>query len=337
MIGYYIHHHGRGHLHRAIAISAHLHQPVTVLTSLDVPSQHPFAGVVTLPRDDAGPRRPDPTASGALHWAPHHDDGLAARMALVARWIEQTRPSAMVVDVSMEVATLARLLGVPVVVMALPGERTDAPHLTVHQLADHLIAAWPPGAYEPAWLRAHAYKTSYVGGISVFAHRPRPPAPGRGGPTRILVLGGSGGSAVDQATVDACAAALPEMDWRTLGLTGGPVSADPWPDVCAADVVVTHAGQGCIADVAAARRPAIVLAQRRPFGEQDATADTLARNGLAVVVREWPAHDAWPGLVDRALRLDPERWQSWQTEDAAVRAARAIEATADRLAPAGVP
>lgn len=292
---------------------------------------------MTLPRDDAGPLRPDPTASGALHWAPHHDDGLAARMALVARWIEQTRPSVMVVDVSMEVATLARLLGVPVVVVALPGERVDAPHLTVHQLADHVIAAWPRGAYEPAWLRPHAHKTSYVGGISVFANRPRPPAPRRAGVTRVLVLGGSGGSAVDQATVDACAVAVPDIDWWTMGLTGGPASADPWPDICAADVVVTHAGQGCIADVAAARRPAIVLAQRRPFAEQDTTADTLARNGLAVVLREWPSHDAWPGLVAQALRLDPDGWQAWLTEDAAVRAARAIEATADRLAPAGVP
>ena len=35
MIGYYIHHHGAGHLNRAISIGAHLRQPVVALTSLD--------------------------------------------------------------------------------------------------------------------------------------------------------------------------------------------------------------------------------------------------------------------------------------------------------------
>ena len=337
MIGYYIHHHGRGHLHRATAIGAQLDQPLTVLTSLTVPSPHPFAGIVSLPRDDDGPRRDDPAASGALHWVPHHDNGLTARMALIAKWIEQARPSVVVVDVSVEVAVFVRLLGVPVVVMAIPGDRTDTPHVFAHQLADHVIATWPRELYEPAWLRVHAAKTSYVGGISAFAHRAGTPLPDRTDRPSVLVLGGAGGSDVDQFTVDACASALPDISWSTLGLAGGPSASDPWPDICAADVVVTHAGQGCIADVAAAQRPAIVLPQSRPFGEQDATAEALTRHRLAVVIRDWPSPLEWPGLISRAQGLDRTRWRSWETDGAAARAARAIEATADRLAPSGVP
>lgn len=87
-------------------------------------------------------------------------------MALIARWIEKTQPAAIVVDVSVEVALFIRLLGVPVIVMAMPGDRTDAPHASVHQIADHIIAAWSRELYEPEWLRAYAAKTSYVGGIS---------------------------------------------------------------------------------------------------------------------------------------------------------------------------
>ena len=34
------------------------------------------------------PRPAEPSANGALHWVPHHDDGLRTRMALIARWIE---------------------------------------------------------------------------------------------------------------------------------------------------------------------------------------------------------------------------------------------------------
>ena len=66
-------------------------------------------------------------------------------MALIARWIDETRPVAIVVDVSVEVALFVRLLGVPVIVMAMPGERIDGPHALVHQIADHIIAASATG------------------------------------------------------------------------------------------------------------------------------------------------------------------------------------------------
>ena len=69
-----------------------------------------------------------PAAHGVLHWAPHHDAGLRGRMALIAQWVADVHPSAAVIDVSVEVAALLRLLGVPVVVVAMPGERIDAPH-----------------------------------------------------------------------------------------------------------------------------------------------------------------------------------------------------------------
>src|SRR2546430_2737882 len=44
-----------------------------------------------------------------------------------------------------------------------------------------------------------------------------------------------------------------------------------WPRRSDAGVVATHAGQNAVAEVAAARRPAIVLPQNRPHGEQHAT------------------------------------------------------------------
>jgi predicted glycosyltransferase len=337
MIGYYIHHHGVGHLHRASSITAQLHQPVAALTSLDIPSPHPFADVVDLPRDDESSRAAEPAAHGTLHWAPQHHRGLTSRMALIARWIDRSRPAAVVVDVSVEVAIFVRLLGTPVIVMAVPGERTDAPHVFVHQMADHIIAAWPRDFYEPAWLRPHAAKTSYVGGISRFAERPVPPPdPCRARP-RVLVLGGAGGGDVDQSMVDGCSTAFPDIDWQALGLFGGRTTSDPWLDICAADVVITHAGQGCVADVAAAGRAAIVLPQSRPFGEQHATAEVLRRRRLATVIRSWPDCSAWRGLITKARGTDPTRWRNWRTEGAAARAARAVEAVAERRADGRTP
>ena len=120
-----------------------MRRPVTLLTSREVPDSHPFADVMKLRRDDWALQVNEPTAHGAVHWAPHHDPGMASRTDTIARRVAEAQPEAVVVDVSVEVAVFVRLLGVPIIVMALPGERYDAPHLPVHRLADHIVAAWP--------------------------------------------------------------------------------------------------------------------------------------------------------------------------------------------------
>jgi glycosyl transferase family 28 len=300
------------------------------LSSLDIPAPHPFTEVVKLPRDDRADRVAEPTAHGALHWAPHHDSGFRARMDAVARWVADAQPAAIVTDVSVEIAAFARLLGVPVIVVALPGKRFDAPHTFVHRLADHIVAAWPPQLYVPAWLRPYAEKTSYVGGISRFDGRVGGGEAASSADARVLVLAGA--SEHFGASVDECAAACPGTTWTAVGGTDGCWVDDPWQRICAADVVVTHAGQSAVADVAAARRPAVVIAQPRPYGEQAATAEVLRRNRLATVVQRWPDARAWPTLISRALASNPDRWTRWQVSGAAARAARAIETTAQQCA-----
>ena len=279
-------------------------------------------------------QRDHPAAHGVLHWAPHHDDGLRDRMALIAQWVAEVHPSAAVIDVSVEVATLLRLLGVPIVVVAMPGERVDAPHTLVYQLADHILAPWPQDLYAPRWLQPHAHKTTYVGGISRFDGR-APDHSERVEATTALTLRGTGGSDLRMEMIAACAKRYPEYSWPTLGVPGGPWTRDPWPAICAADVVIAHAGLGCVADIAAAQKPAIIIAQGRPFDEQVATAQSLARGGLAVVIDDWPDLHAWPALIAAARALEPDRWSRWQTTGAAARAARAVADVAYRCAPTG--
>lgn len=330
MIGYYVHHQGFGHLARAMSICERLGRPVTVLTSRPVSHPNPFTSVVTLARDDDGDEARQPTAHGALHWAPHFDSGYNERMATIAQWVRDAEPEVFVVDVSVEVASLVRLLGIPVVVTALPGNRVDTPHLSVHRMADQIIAAWPRALRVPTWLRPYENKTAYVGGISRFDGRARTaPVDDGDSRTRVVVLAGADGLGAGQAQAcrDEEASAI---TWDLLGAAEGTWTADPWPRLSAADVVVTHAGQNSVADVAAAARPTIVIPQDRPYDEQRTTADVLQRHRLAVVEPLWPQRDAWPALVERARLLDTERWRLWEVDGAAGRAAAVIEDTARR-------
>ena len=129
MIGYYAHHHGAGHLSRAAAVARCLDEPVTLLSSAAVSKSPVFVDSVELADDAPGKASYDDiTAHGQLHWAPYHHRGLQRRMSQVARWVEFARPSVVVVDVSVEVTNLVRLLGVPVVVVAMPGNRADPAH-----------------------------------------------------------------------------------------------------------------------------------------------------------------------------------------------------------------
>lgn len=247
-------------------------------------------------------------------------------MRRIADWVAEARPDAFVVDVSVEVALFVRLLGIPVIVMALPGKRIDAPHLLVHRLADHIVAAWPKALWVPAWLRQYGHKTSYVGGISRFEGRRRPTTESGDAATALVLSGADGAFGSELAP---CWATDAGLRWTMLGGTGR-WHADPWAQICGAAVVVTHAGQGCIADVAAAQRPAVVIPQPRPFDEQAATALVLRRHRLAIVAQDWPDQRAWPALLAHARAGDTRRWQRWEVDGAARRAADAIEATARR-------
>ncbi|MEU5843775.1 glycosyltransferase [Rhodococcus sp. NPDC047139] len=326
MIGYYIHHHGHGHRTRASSICAHLRTPVTALSSAALgDAADDFDDVVRLPRDDlAVDTAHDPTAHEVLHWAPTHDDGLRERMHALGSWIAEARPSLLVVDVSVEVTLLARLYGIPVVVSAMPGERTDTAHTLAYSVADHLIAPWSQEVYDPHWMRAYAGKTSYVGGISRFDGRPAP-GPASSGKPRVLVMSGSGGSSITVDDLRRLSARFPEYIWDGVGVAGGSWLDDPWPALTAADVVIGHAGQNTVADIAAAARPAVVIAEARPFDEQHATAHALDRSGLAVGLDGWPDPDRWPELIERARGLDPIEWKRWRVDGAAARAAAVLD------------
>lgn len=305
IIGMYAHHDGSGHLHRVSEIRRHF-GPSTQAT---VFSSRPGADY-TLPLDTPA-QGADPTAGGILHYAPLRVGGLTERMACLADWVNTHRPDAFYVDVSVEVTLFLRLLGVPVVTLAMPGERGDRPHQTGYTLASAIIAAWPEWVTLPTHLRPHRDKLVQVGGITRLA--PQEDVL-RG--DDIVVLRGAGPDNFSAA----------ELAGVTV-LGGDTRVDDPMPYLQQARCVIAAAGQNSVADIAAAHAPAIVVAQQRPFGEQHATARILDQDKLAVAVDHWPQPDEWPDLIPEATRR-ARNWPRWHTDGAGRRAARVIEEVA---------
>lgn len=318
MIGYYVHHHGQGHLHRAIALAHALDEPVTGLSSLPRPDA--WAGPwVDLPRDDAGAAPQDVTAGGQLHWVPLGDAGLRARSAVLSAWLERDRPRLVVVDVSVEVALLVRLHGVAVVGVVLPGRRTDPPHLLGFRASSALVTFSPLPARDllPGVPADVVRRVESLGAISRFA--PTEPAPV---PHTVVVLQGRGG-VLTRRTAEELALLTPGWTWTVLGGDGRWVD-DVSVVLREATVVVTHAGESALADTAAHRRPAVVVTGDRPFAEQRTTAAALeAPEWPAVVVPHFP-DDGWPVLLERAAALDGRAWSRWYDGRAAERFAGVV-------------
>lgn len=325
MIGWYVHHQGRGHLHRALAVGAELDEPVTVLSSLEPPAGH-VGDWVRLERDDGEGRAP--SAGGRLHWVPLGHDGLRRRMHQVSSWLDRTRPRLLVADVSVEIALLARLHGVAVASVLVPGRRADAAHRLGFDVSDRLVAAWPSAATSALLPGLDDDVLSRVRAVGALSRFPVAPArPRRAGPRRVLVLSGAGDEGWDEAVLGRAIRSTPDWEWLVCG-PPGPWCADPHRLVRDADVVVTHAGQNALAEVAAARRPAVVVPRARPHDEQVVAAAALSDGRWPVVVEDRFPVDDWSRRLDRTSALHGAGWESWCDGGAARRFARVLEEAA---------
>ncbi len=359
MIGWYVHDHGSGHRRRLEAVAQQLDEPVTGMGSGE-----PAAGVewLALPSDTtvagrpdpstADPAAADPTAGGALHWAPLGEPGMAARAEAVAVWARRSGCRLLVVDVSVEMLLLGRLLGLPTVAVLQPGDRTDPAHVLGYTTAAALLAPWPHSAHRRDG-GPFTGKTHWTGAFSRLDGRAPVAERGRCLPGRcaVLVLGAGGHdvSAADvRAAADATAPDVPGHDgtgwhWHVAGRLPEPVAhrmvvehgqvADVWPLLSGADVVVGPCGGGLTADVAAAGVPFLALPQPRPFDEQVALGRLLRRAGVATVAPAWPVARAWPRLL-QDLTADPagttRRWRSFSDGHGAARAASVVAGLAAR-------
>jgi len=334
-IGWYVHHQGAGHLQRARAVAAALPRPCTLIGTLaefdtsgldvlDLPDDRPLGGSAFDGRDGEA-ERPE-----ALHYAPLNHPGVRARMARIAEWIGRTDPALIVVDVSVEIALLARLLSVPTLVVRLAGTRTDRPHCEAFRSATRLLAPFPEaldGAGVPDWVRAKTLYAGFLGAPAQIA---------AAASDEILVVFGRGGAGGDLAELAAAARAVPARSWHVLGPVSGTdevpnnLHLHGWVDdvesrVARAALLVGGGGDGLMALAAGQAKRFLCLPEERAYGEQTEKAEALRKLGAAVVHPGWPSAEAWPGLVRAGLALDPSVIGSLHRPSAVQDCAAAIE------------
>ncbi len=334
VVGYYVHHVGSGHRHRAQVLAARLRRDGVAVTGLSsLPRPDGWDGDwVRLPRDDDGDPR-DVSAHGHLHWAPLLHGGTRSRAAAISAWLGTARPELVVVDVSVEVLLLARLHGIPAVGVVLPGRRDDRAHLLGFGIAEALVGFWPRTAHDMAPGLPDDLRERLVP-VGALSRHPVRDVPASGAATRgrtVALLLGSGGHDVSADDVRLAQEVTRDWHWHVLGADRSTWVADPSAVLAGADVVVTHAGQNALAATAAARRPAVVLPQARPHDEQQTTGAVLADGWPAVVRPAWPDADEWAGVLDRAADLDPRRWAEWCDGRAADRFADVVLETRARI------
>lgn len=338
-IGYYVHHHGDGHRQRALAIAARAPDRFTLLgtglrgrtggiKSIDLPDDR-------LDRDSFDAKDGEEHRSHAMHYAPLRHDGTRSRMTAIAQWIAVTQPALIVVDVSVEVALLARLCATPVAYVLLAGRRNDTPHLEAFRAASVLIVPFAQVLEDPEtpdWVRRKSYYAPGVVGLRVMAT----PEVGR-----VLVVSGSGGSQLSPAQIIDAARRTAHHRWRVIGLACDETNLPPnlvfagWTDnpeleIARADVVIGGAGDGLVSAVLAARRPFVCIPEHRPFNEQVQKAIALKRASAAIVLERWPDVGQWSGILNDAHAIDPSKQAVLDDPDGPQHLANRLIEIADR-------
>ncbi|MGC1481625.1 MAG: glycosyltransferase [Chthoniobacterales bacterium] len=322
MLGYYAHDHGSGHAQFARLIASAT--KTVVLTASTAPLDE--ANAVTrlpsdLPDDHTLDLREFPAPAYA-HYAPIGLKTLRARNRLILDSIERHDLSLLIVDVSVEVAALARLSGVPYAYVRLFGDRSDPPHQFAYAGATFLLAYYPErleSSETPDWIRE---KTLYLGFFSRFDRLTAGQT--RQTPDRLITLiRGTGGahnppidflnlrrSFPDHRIVSIGSSTPTDSESSSLDVEHLGFLPDPLDLLSRADLVLAACGAGTVCELASLQKRFLAIAESRPFDEQARFADALASHGLCAVVTTTE-----PNLAELAADLRPD-WSPHRRPDA---------------------
>lgn len=357
-VGYFVHHHGHGHAKRCLAIAHQLHpRPVTIFCAKpeifpDLPNN---AEVIRIPDFHGKQARSEQLhnepACQALDCAPVGVSAIRGTGGIIADWLARADPAVFVVDVSAELALLARICSVPVVKIRMHGDREDAAHQAAYSACAGMLAPYSELLEQADWPDHFRKRTFYTGGLIDT----REPIPDKSEARQRLglsadqeifvVVAGNGGVGIPIAPVTMAARAYPDALWLTVGKTvryGHETDFSNLVDVgwvdnvndylAAADVVVATPGDTLTHEIARVGRPLICIPEWCYYSEQVCKGQALADRNLAAYSPVWPGSFAqWRTLVDTARQCDINGQHQLVDENAAGNAAGYLEGLIQRL------
>ena len=357
-IGFFVHHQGTGHARRCEAIIEHLPDYDVTIFTADTKSlrlDRDDINVVQLPDMIGAPARADglhqEMTPSVMHCVPLGVTEMRETFGLITKWMLETDPHLLFIDVSAELALLSRVMSVPAIKVRMHGARMDPGHLAAYEACAGMLAPYAEEIEQddyPDWARR---KTCYTGGLC--KHEVKVPEKMEArkrlklSPDQkvIVAISGGGGKGTPYASLTMGCRALPDAQWFALGpifkeghetdfanLTVPGWVDNPLDYLAAADVVIASAGDNTVHEIAQIGRPFLCIPEWRYFDEQDCKADMLEKVGAAVVAKQWPGnYETWRSLIAETEAMDIQGQKLLYSRDAAKVSAEFIKETVERL------
>jgi hypothetical protein len=271
-----------------------------------------------------------------LHYAPLGLEGIRGRTAVMTAYFQRKFPIILIVDVSVEVTMLARLCGIPTIVMLQHGKRDDTPHINAYQSAELLIAPFAESMAAPEISGKFSGKTVYSGGFSRYSKVDKDTVVEQQ-PDHIAVLLGQGGTSIDTEFILFLARQCHHHYFHVIGYEEEGAARnniiwhgrqdDPLDLLRTCAVVIGNAGHNTVMEMADLNKHFICIPEERPFEEQLEKAAMLTKNGNALVIAPEDLYvQDWPGILKDIIETEPN-WEGVTQNDALGKIAEAIKLT----------
>lgn len=345
---FYIHHQGAGHITRAVAIANALSTEHIAFMGSDLAKYRhmiPFhVECIHLPMDTATEENEffEKREVSFLHYAPMNANGLSKRNNIMTTFFVGNPTCILVVDVSVEVTLLARICGVPTVVIRQHGNRNDLPHRLAYESAEMILAPYPKALSSAGQEGIYAGKTFFSGGFSRFTAQQRKQYDNPS--QNIAIFIGQGGSVIDKTFVSYLSKQIPhdytlhilgniKMEESALENTifhGNCATPETILSTC--DVIICSAGHNTVMELGDLRKRMICVPAARAFDEQVVKAELLEHLSLAIVVPEEQIYNTdWKVYIDKAKGLSPSRWKEIMNPNALDQIAEQFRSLHSRL------
>lgn len=312
-IFYFVHAHGNGHratfnlLYPALS---HFFKVIAITTNYEITKylhqKHDVQVLELPPKYPADYEIPEHTFSKAFEVTPYAIEP-AQRAKALAEAIERYQPKAFYCDGVPELAIMVRGMGIPVVLVHLPGNvMNDPTQVFAHQLADYIVAHFPASLEQVNY--SFTSKTYYSGYLSKYAGLELSSVSSIDNVTVLLGYDNYDESVLKNITQDQNISFTIIGNKRDYDLDKNCRQLGPVKDISeaiAGKVVISAAGQNTIAELLSLGKRLILLPEPRPYDEQVIHASMLADRNVALLAHKTSSAEQWQNLLQQAKVFTP--------------------------------